>query len=77
MNPELIILRNLDRGNDGIMTLPVLWSEVSLDRGGMTYSEFRKHLTALEMTGEVVTLANKDRASAKITDKGRLRLMEA
>jgi len=77
MNPELIILRNLERGNKGIMTVPVLWAEVSLDRSGMTFSEFKKCLAGLETSGEVLVVTNSDRETAKITDTGRLRLMES
>jgi len=77
MNPELTILRNLERAHEGIMTKPVLWSEVSLDDGGVSYSEFSKALTDLEVDGEVLVLTGKDRIKVKITDKGKLRLMEA
>jgi hypothetical protein len=77
MNPELTILRNLERGHEGIVTKPVLWNEVSLDDSGVTYSEFSKALGDLEIEGEVLVLTGKDRIKVKITDKGKLRLMEA
>lgn len=77
MNIQLTILRNLARAYEGIMTKPVLWSEVSLDGGGVSYSEFSKALGDLEIDGEVLVITGKDRIKVKITDKGKLRLMEA
>ena len=76
MSTERTILTNLERGHDGVMSKSVLWSEVMLDEGGCTYSEFSQHLTNLEVKGEVVVLHGSERVKVKITDKGRLRLME-
>lgn len=76
MNIERTILTNLERGNDGTMTKPVLWSEVMLDQGGCSYSEFTKALTDLEVSGEVIVLNGRDRTKIRITDNGRMRLME-
>lgn len=76
MNLERTILTNLDQGHEGTVTKPVLWSEVSLDAGDCSYSEFSKALTDLEMSGDIVVLNGRDRIKVRITDNGRLRLME-
>ena len=76
MNLERTILTNLERGNGGVMAKPTLWSEVMLDEGGCSYSEFSKAITDLEVKEQVVVRNGEDRVKVMITDKGRLRLME-
>jgi fructose-1-phosphate kinase PfkB-like protein len=71
------ILRNLDQAHLGMMTTATLWSEVLLDQGGATYTEFQKALTELEIKSQVVVVRGEDRIKARITDAGRARLLEA
>lgn len=76
MNLERTILTNLELGHQGMMATGTLWSEVGLDVGGGTFSEFQKALRTLEEKGQVVTVRGEDRNKAKITDAGRARLLE-
>lgn len=71
------ILRNLEQGHDGIMATGTLWAEVYLDVPEVTYTEFSKELRELEMKGQVLVIKGQDRNKAKITDAGKLRLLEA
>lgn len=76
MNLERTILSNLERGHNGMMAVGTLWSEVALDVGGSTYTEFNAALRSLEEKQQVVTVKGEDRNKAKITDAGRARLLE-
>lgn len=76
MSLQRTILRNLETANKGIMTTGTLWSEVLLDVGGVSYSEFTKALRELEEKEQIIVITGEDRAKAKLTDAGRMRLME-
>lgn len=76
MKLERTILTNLELGHNGMMAVGTLWSEVGLDVGGSTYTEFNKALRTLEEKGQVITIKGEDRNKAKITDAGRARLLE-
>ena len=76
MNLQRIILSNLEKGHHGMMPVGSLWSEVSLDTGGSTYSDFKRALGELEFKDQIVIVTGEDRNKAKITDAGRARLME-
>jgi hypothetical protein len=76
MNLQRLILTNLERSHNGMMPTGTLWSEVSLDAGGSTFTEFSKALRELEMKEQVVVVKGEDRNKAKITDAGRARLLE-
>lgn len=77
MNLQRTILKNLDQRTGGICPTGTLWSDVMLDEPGTSYSEFKRALTALEEKSQVVVINGEDRTKAKITDAGKLRLLEA
>lgn len=76
MNIQRIILTNLDRAHLGMMATGTLWSEVWLDAGGSTYTEFSQALRELEIKEQILLIKGEDRNKAKITDAGRARLLE-
>jgi DNA-binding transcriptional regulator PaaX len=53
-----------------------LWADVMLDEPGISYTEFTRACTDLEVKGQIVVVAGEDRRKAKITDAGRARLLE-
>lgn len=77
MNLQRTILRNLEARTTGMMPTGTLWGEVMLDEPGTSYTAFSKALTELEIKGQIVTLEGEERRKAKITDAGKLRLLEA
>jgi hypothetical protein len=76
MNLERTILTNLKNRHPDLMPVGTLWAEVKLDEPEATYSEFKEALTELEVKGQALVIKGEDRDKAKITDKGRARLME-
>ena len=70
------ILRNLDQAHNGMMAMPTLWAEVSLDLHGSAYTEFRAAIAALEVKEQIIVIKGEDRLKVKITDAGRARLLE-
>lgn len=76
MNLQRTILRNLQQRHPGLLALNVLWSEVLLDEGAASYTEFTRAVAELEIKGQVVTVRGEDRIKAKITDAGIARLAE-
>lgn len=76
MNIQRTILRNLEQRPNGLCPVGTLWADVMMDEPGISYSEFSKALTELEVKDQVVIVPGEDRRKAKITDAGRARLME-
>lgn len=71
------ILHNLNNGHLGMMSTTTLWSEVMMDLGGASYTEFKAALTELERKEQIVIVKGEDRVKAKITDAGKARLLES
>lgn len=76
MSLQRTILRNLDQRPNGMCPVGTLWADCMLDEPGISYSEFTKAITDLEMKGQIVVVEGEDRRKAKITDAGRARLLE-
>lgn len=76
MNLERTILRNLQQRHPAALPVTTLWAEVKLDEPEATYSEFKAALATLEQKGQAAVVRGEDREKAKITDEGRLRLMD-
>lgn len=76
MTLQRTILRNMEQRPNGVCPTGTLWADVALDEPGTSYSEFSRALAELEIKGQVVTLRGEERLKAKITDAGRMRLLE-
>jgi hypothetical protein len=76
MSLQRTILTNLEGRPNGMAATGSLWTDVMMDDRGASYSEFSHALGKLEEKGQVLVIRGEDRSKAKITDAGKLRLME-
>lgn len=76
MSLQRTILRNLESRPNGMCPVGTLWADVVMDEPGVSYTEFSRCITELEIKGQIVTVQGEDRRKAKITDAGRARLLE-